>query len=211
VDGASKDRPPSTDYRLQEETMDGLSSILTAFGLSTSAGLNAYIPLLVVALLARFTDLIKLNAPWDVMESPWVIGALSVLLAIEVLVDKIPAVDTINDTIQTFVRPAAGAVLFAASNNVISDVNPALAFICGLLISGGVHAAKATARPIVTATTAGVGNPVVSTLEDILSGAMSILAVVMPIVLGIFLLLLALLIGWWLTRRRARPAAGPRP
>jgi hypothetical protein len=190
--------------------MEQFAGILTAFGLSTSAGLNAYIPLLVVSLLARFTDLITLNAPWDVMESPWVIGALAVLLMIEVLVDKIPAVDTINDAIQTFVRPAAGAILFAANGNVIGDASPVLAFICGLILAGGVHAAKATARPVVTATTAGVGNPFVSALEDILAGVMSVLAVVMPFVLGVFLLFLALLIGWWLMRRRARQTTSPR-
>ncbi|MFN2187089.1 MAG: DUF4126 domain-containing protein, partial [Anaerolineae bacterium] len=113
-------------------------SVFTAFGLSTAAGLNAYLPLLVVALLARFTDLITLTSPWDALESWWVIGVLVVLLIIEVLVDKVPAVDTANDTIQTFIRPVAGAILFAASAGVISDASPVLALICGLLISGGV-------------------------------------------------------------------------
>jgi uncharacterized membrane protein len=103
--------------------MDGLS-VFTAFGLSTSAGLNAYLPLLVVALLARFTDFITLKSPWNALESWWVIGILTVLLLIEILVDKVPAVDSINDAVQTFVRPAAGAVLFAASAGVISDAHP---------------------------------------------------------------------------------------
>jgi len=47
-------------------------SLATAFGLSTSAGLNAYIPLLIVALLARFTSLVTLNEPWDALSSWWV-------------------------------------------------------------------------------------------------------------------------------------------
>lgn len=191
--------------------MEAFAGILTAFGLSTSAGLNAYIPLLVVALLARFTDLIKLNAPWDVMTSPWVIAALVVLLLIEVLVDKVPAVDTLNDAIQTFVRPVAGAVLFAASANVISDVSPVLAFICGLILAGSVHAAKAAARPVVTATTAGIGNPFVSALEDVISGALSVLSVVLPYAVGALLLFVALVLGWWFWRRRTRQAASPKP
>ena len=80
-----------------------------------------------------------------------------------------PAVDSINDVIQTVIRPVAGAILFAANGNVISDMSPVLGMICGLLAAGGVHAVKATARPIITATTAGVANPFVSVLEDVVS------------------------------------------
>ena len=181
--------------------MAGLMSVFTAFGLSTAAGLNAYLPLLVVALLARFTDLITLTSPWDALESWWVIGVLVVLLIIEVLVDKVPAVDTANDTIQTFIRPVAGAILFAASAGVISDASPVLALICGLLISGGVHAAKATARPVVTGTTAGTLNPVVSVLEDIVSLVLSILAIVVPVLV---LLLTASIVFWFIRWRRRR-------
>ena len=188
--------------------MDGLFGIFTAFGLSTSAGLNAYVPLLVVALLARFTDLITLESPWDVLQSWWVIGLLVVLLLIEIFVDKVPALDTVNDAIQTFVRPVAGALLFAASAGVITNVHPILAMVCGLLVSGGVHAAKATARPVVTATTAGTLNPVVSTLEDILSLILAILAIVVPIVGLLLLVALIILFFRWRRRRRARTAWG---
>jgi hypothetical protein len=181
--------------------MDGLLSIFTAFGLSTSAGLNAYLPLLVVALLARFTDLITLTPPWDALESWWVIGILVVLLLIEFLVDKVPAVDSINDTIQTFIRPVAGAILFASSAGAISDAHPVLALICGLLVAGGVHAAKATARPIVTATTGGVLNPVVSSAEDVISLMVAILSILLPV---LALLLLLLLVVWFIRWRRRR-------
>ena len=186
--------------------MEALGNVFTAFGLSSSAGLNAYLPLLVVALLARFTDLIELRSPWDALESWWVIGALAILLLIEVLVDKVPAVDTINDTIQTFIRPVAGAILFAASAGVIGEAHPVLALICGLLVAGGVHAVKATARPVVTASTGGVLNPVVSTLEDVLSLVVAILAIVVPL-LG--LLLLLLVIVWFIRRRRRREREMP--
>jgi hypothetical protein len=181
--------------------MDALLNVFTAFGLSSSAGLNAYLPLLVVALLARFTDLITLKPPWDVLESWWVIGVLVILLLIELLVDKVPAVDTINDAIQTFIRPVAGAILFAASSGVIGETHPVLALICGLLVSGGVHAAKATARPIITGTTAGTLNPVVSVIEDIVALVVAILAIVVPIMI---FLLLALVIIWFVRRRLKR-------
>lgn len=187
--------------------MEGLLSVFTAFGLSSSAGLNAYLPLLVVALLARFTDLITLDPPWDALESWWVIGLLVVLLLIEFLVDKVPAVDTVNDTIQTFVRPVAGAILFAASAGVISEAHPVLAMICGLLVAGGVHAVKATARPVITGTTGGLLNPVVSVIEDILSLAVAVLSILVPILAVLLLLLIVI----WVIRRRRRRQAGSSP
>jgi hypothetical protein len=186
--------------------MDAFLNVFTAFGLSSSAGLNAYLPLLVVALLARFTDLIRLAPPWDALESGWVIGVLAVLLFIEILVDKVPAVDTVNDVIQTFVRPVAGAILFAASVGVLGEAHPVLALICGLLVAGGVHAAKATARPVVTGTTGGTLNPVVSTLEDVLSLIIAVLSIVLPI-LGV--VILALVIVWLIRRRRRRARSVP--
>jgi hypothetical protein len=176
--------------------IEALSNIITSFGLSASAGLNAYLPLLIVALIARFTNLIQLNAPFDTLTNVWAIGVLAVLVLVEGLVDKIPAVDTVNDVIQTFVRPAAGAVLFAASSNVISDIHPVLALICGILVTGTVHALKATARPVITATTGGVANPVVSTVEDVTSAFVSIISIVVPMLALVFIAL-----GIWLLWR----------
>lgn len=181
--------------------------VLSAFGLSAATGLNAYLPLLIVGLLARFTELITLKAPWNTLENPWVLGVLGVLLIIEMTADKIPAVDTVNDVIQTVIRPAAGAILFAASGNVISEMSPVLAMICGLLVAGGVHAVKATVRPAVTATTAGIGNPVVSVAEDVVSGATALAAVVLPILTAVIVLLLLLIVLWWFIRRRNQRTA----
>jgi len=181
--------------------VQGLTNLITAFGLSTSAGLNAYIPLLVVSLIARYTDLVTLREPWDALTSGWVIGVLVLLLLIEIFVDKIPAVDSVNDVIQTVIRPAAGAILFAASSNVISDVHPVLALICGLLLAGGVHAVKTTTRPLVTGLTGGAGNALVSTTEDLLSAITALLAVLLPVLLAILLILCVLIIGWWLWQR----------
>lgn len=182
--------------------------ILTAFGLSASAGLNAYIPLLIVALLAKFTTLIKLNRPWDALTNWWIIGLLVVLSLIEFFADKIPAVNHANDVIQTFVRPTAGAVLFAASANVITDVSPILSVGAGLLVAGGVHAVKSLAiRPIVTATTGGAANIPVSIAEDIASTLLSILSVIVPVLIACFLVLLTAWITWRMYRRsRAVPA-----
>jgi hypothetical protein len=184
--------------------IDAIAGLATSFGLSTSAGLNAYLPLLIVALVARFTDWITLTEPWNALTSGWVIALLVVLLAVEVVADKIPAVDHANDVVQTFVRPAAGAILFAASSNIVAEVHPVLAMICGIIVAGGVHVVKATARPVVTATTAGVGNPVVSTIEDITSALVALLSILIPTLIALFLLLLLIVMASWYWRRRAR-------
>jgi len=176
-------------------------SLATAFGLSTSAGLNAYIPLLVVALLARFTPLVTLNKPYDALSSWWVIGTLGVLLVIETLVDKVPAADTVNDIIQTFIRPAAGAILFAATTHTIG-LHPVVAAICGVLLAGSVHIVKAGGRPVVAVATAGVGNPIVSTIEDVISFVTSLLAIVAPYLVLALIIIAAGLITWWAVRRR---------
>ncbi len=177
-----------------------MMGIFAAFGLAAATGLNAYLPLLIVGLLARYTDLIVLKAPWSALTYLPVLVVLAVLLAIEMTVDKIPAVDTVNDVIQTVFRPAAGAILFAASGNAIGDISPALAMICGLIVAGGVHAAKSAARPAVTAGTLGAGNPIVSLAEDVASGVTTLVSIIAPVVLAV-LLLAALL---WILRRRRR-------
>ena len=178
--------------------------IFTAFGLSISAGLNAYIPLLILSLLAKFTDLIKLESPWDALTNWWVIGILIVLSLVEFFADKIPAVNHFNDAIQTFVRPAAGAIVFAATASV-AEVHPVLAMVAGLLVAGGVHATKSAAvRPAVTATTGGVGNVPVSILEDIVSTLLSIFSIIIPIFIAIIVILITSLLVWWLWRRANR-------
>ena len=182
--------------------MDILTNVLAAFGLSSSAGLNAYLPLLVVALAARFTNLVQLKAPWDALESPWVIGALSLLLIVEFFADKVPAVNHVNDAIQTFIRPTAGAILFAATTQVVTNMNPVVAVILGLLAAGSVHVAKsAVLRPAVTATTAGAGTPVVSLMEDFVALLISVLAVVLPVLVASVIILLTALVIWLLWRR----------
>jgi uncharacterized membrane protein len=185
--------------------MDMLLGIFTAFGLSASAGLNAYIPLLVVGVIAHYTDWINLSNPWDLLANPWVLIVLGILVIIEMLADKVPAVNHINDAIQTFIRPTAGAIAFAASANVITDVSPVLALICGLLVAGSVHAVKSVAvRPVVTATTGGAGNVPVSIAEDIFSTVMSVLAILVPILVVVLLIVTVVLFIQWRQRRRER-------
>lgn len=189
--------------------IQGLLDLASAFGLSTSAGLNAYIPMLALALLAKFTKLITLHEPWDALTNWWIIGALTILLIIEEFADKIPAVDTVNDIIQTLVRPTAGAIMFAATTQESIHMHPVLAFGCGVILAGSVHLIKAGARPAVTALTVGTGNPIVSTVEDIISALTSVIAIIFPYLIAVWFILLVvlvfLIIRW--RQRRAEPRA----
>ena len=185
--------------------MDALFGIISAFGLSASAGLNAYIPLFVVGVIAHYTKSITLAPPYDLLANPWVLIVLGLLLIVEMLADKIPAVNHINDIIQTGVRPVAGAIIFAASAHAITNVHPVIAIICGLLVAGGVHVVKSAAiRPAVTVTTGGAANVPVSITEDVAATGLSILSVVIPPLMAVVLIVLVTLIIWWFWRRAYR-------
>ncbi|MFV0464233.1 MAG: DUF4126 domain-containing protein [Nostocoides sp.] len=188
---------------------------LTGMGLSAAAGFNAYIPFLVVALVARFTDLIALPSEFTWIESWWAIGIGAVLLAAELIVDKIPAIDTLNDTIATFIRPSMGGLIFAATSSAAKldsstwmGDHPWVGVALGVLVSGLVHSGKMAARPVVNAGTAGFGAPVVSTMEDSASLGLSIVALVAPILTVIALLLIFGTLGYvfyrYLLWRRGR-------
>lgn len=188
--------------------MEVLTGVMGAFGLSASAGLNAYIPLLVISLTARYTDLIQLNAPWDALTSWWIIGLLIVLSVVEFFADKAPAVNHVNDAIQTFVRPVAGAIVFAASANVITDLHPVVALSAGVLVSGAVHAVKSAAvRPAITATTGGAGNIPVSVAEDVFATFLSVMAIIIPLIIAFIIILFTALVVWIFWRRNKRKQA----
>ena len=195
---------------------------LTGVGLSAAAGLNAYIPFLVVALLARYSDVITLPQSLAWIESGWAIGIGSVLLLTEVVLDKIPAVDTVNDAVQTFIRPSMGGLMFAASSAAekadqstwLAD-NPWVGVVLGVVTSGIIHAGKATARPAIDAGTLGLGTPVVSTAEDTASVGLSLVAIFVPVLVVVAIVILAVGLFWlwrrlsrWRRRRRERAADG---
>lgn len=186
-----------------------VAQLLTGLGLAGSAGLNAYVPLLAISVLGRF-EVIHLEGPFAVLTHPLVIGLTAVLLVIELLVDKVPAADHVNDAIQTFVRPVAGAVVFAAGSGAVSEVPPVALLACGLVTAFGVHATKAVARPVVHAATLGTGGPVVSTLENAVAVFGTVLAVFAPFLAAVFFVLMAFgIFETWraFSRRRALRSA----
>ena len=184
--------------------------LLTGLGLALPAGLNAYIPLLAIAIADRYFGLIHLNSPYDVIASPGGIALIVVLLMVELLADKIPVIDHVNDLINTVIRPAAGATLMMASTDAVSYINPVVAMFLGLIVAGSVHTVKAGIRPVVTASTGGVGNPIVSAGEDGLAIGISVIALVAPLLILFVLAAQAALIVYLLRERRRHRLARQR-
>jgi hypothetical protein len=175
--------------------------MLMGLGLAGAAGLNAYIPLLVVGLMERF-NVIDFGSRYHSLSSTAALIVLAVLLAVEVVADKVPAVDSVNDVVQTFIRPVAGAVLFAGSIGVLPHTPSWVGLVAGLTTAGGVHITKATVRPAINLSTGGLGAPVVSAIEDVVSTVASVLAILAPVLLVGFV---AAVVGWvWWSVRRFR-------
>jgi hypothetical protein len=174
---------------LEDQFME--TAILTGIGLAAPAGLNAYIPLLVLALADRATTYMTLYAPYDILSSNLGIAILVILLTIEIAVDKVPGVDHINDLVQSFVRPAAGAIAAVAATGGVVTVNPAVMVLVGVVLAGSVNAVKVTTRPAVTVGTAGILNPIVSLAEDVVAVLASVVAIFLPFLVIIFLALFA--------------------
>lgn len=190
---------------------------LTGFGLATSAGLNAYIPMLLMGLLARFTSLVNLPHGWTWLENGWVMAIVAVLLGVEIVADKVPALDSINDAVQTFVRPASGGIVFgsgtAAQTAAVSD--PAefarsgqwVPVVIGVVTALVVHLTKTAVRPAANVATAGVAAPVLSTIEDFTSVSLVFIAILVPALVLVVVAALAWGAIWLLRRRRRRHSA----
>ncbi len=194
-----------------------VGGVLAAFGLSGAAGLNAWLPLLAVGVADR-AGWLALDSPYDVLSSTPGMIVVAVLLVLDLVGDKIPALDSVLHAIGLVIAPVSGAVLFAAQTDITSDLSPVVGAVLGALTAGGMHAGRAAARPFVTASTAGLGNPAVSAAEDGTSLLMTLLAFVLP-VLAFLLVLAAFALVIWLamrarrwarTRRRRQPGPATR-
>ncbi|MGV0793393.1 DUF4126 domain-containing protein [Mycolicibacterium sp. XJ1819] len=197
--------------------------LLTGFGLATAAGLNAYIPLLFLGLLSRFTDLVTLPHGWAWLENGWVMTIVAALLVVEIVADKVPALDTVNDAVQTFVRPTAGGIVFgsgtAAQTPAVADPGAFtqsgqwIPVVVGVVVALVVSLAKSTVRPAANVATAGVAAPVLSTVEDAASVGLVFVAVLIPVLVLVVVVVLAWTAVRLVRRRRhrTRDSAGPPP
>lgn len=181
-----------------------LTTLLAGTGLSASAGLNAYLPLLILALADRLTTVVELGQPYDVLSSNLGLLVLMLVLPIELIPDKISKLDHLNDLLHTAIRPTAGAILFMAYASQDDTLQPVVALVIGLLVAGAVHGIKSSTRPHISVTTHGMGNPFISIIEDFLAIILAILAIFVPISTIVALPLAA----WFLLRAYRRMRSG---
>ena len=191
--------------------------ILTGTGLAAAAGLNAYIPLLIMGIAGRI-DWIQLPNGWLWLENEWVMVILGVLLVIEIVADKVPAVDSVNDWIQTVVRPASGGIVFAGGigTSTVAVDDPGTFFssgawipvVIGIVLALLMSLAKSAVRPVANIATGGAAAPALSTAEDGASVVLVILAIVAPVLvliaLGLVILCFVLLLRRMRRKRRER-------
>ncbi|MBC3762321.1 DUF4126 domain-containing protein [Quadrisphaera oryzae] len=165
--------------------------VLVGLGLASAAGLNAYLPLLLLGALARSTDLVPLPAAWAWLSDPVALAVLAVLLLVEVVADKVPGVDHLNDVLGAVVRPAAGGIAVGAGTASTAGDGHWWTVALGAVLALVVTVAKSAGRAAVNATTVGTGAPVASTLEDGASLALSLAALLAPVLVLVVLALVA--------------------
>ena len=185
---------------------EAILALVAALGLSSTAGLRAVATLFAIGIVSDVKisgqPLVALHGNFTVLGSTPVLILLGVLTVVEIIIDKFPGLDTLNDVIHTVIRPVVGAVIVAGTTNTLSDTNVWVAAGAGAVLALGVHLTKSTARVASTATTAGVANPIVSLLEDILTFGSIVLVVVAKSLailvapwLGLALLVVAIIIA----------------
>jgi hypothetical protein len=185
-----------------------LPSIGLAIALSACAGLRAWLPLFLAGLLSR-AGFLELGSSFQFLGSNKALVLFGIATLIEIAADKVPALDHALDMLSTVLRPAAGALLAASVLGRFADPLTALALgvAVGAPASFVPHAAKSAVRVASSALTAGLGNPVLSVLEDLLSLVMFALALLVPVLVVLGLVVVSFFVLRRLLRRPARQAA----
>lgn len=182
--------------------METFLSVLIGVGLAAAAGFRVFVPLLGVGLAARL-DMLPLADSFEWMGSTPALVTLAAATLLEVGAYYVPWIDNLLDTVATPAAVVAGVVLTAA---VITDLDPMLRWTLAIVAGGGTasifQGLTAGTRGISTATTGGLANPLVSTGEAALSGILSVLAVLVPVVA---VALVAVLLAVVLRRLMSRP------
>lgn len=188
--------------------METVFAVGTGVGLSSVAGIRAYLPLLLVGLFARL-GLFTLPAPFNLLDDWLVIGVLLVLALLESGLDKIPALDSVLDFVQTPVRIIAGAILFVAVLQEGIGVEAIPELVLGGGIAGVVGVLKAVLRPSADVESAGVSTSFLSLLEDVVALLGGVIAVFVPF-LPLALVAFLLFFFFRVRRRRGRKYGGLR-
>ena len=179
--------------------MEAVQSIALSAGIAWASGLRLYAVLFAAGVLGRF-HYIDLPSDLQVLQHPLVLAVSGLMFAIEFFVDKIPGVDSLWDSIHTFIRIPAGAVLAALA---LGNHDPAIMLAAALLggtLAAGTHAAKAGSRAFINASPEPFSNIGASLAEDALVVGGLYAAFGHPWVFIIFLTAFIILLAWLLPK-----------
>ena len=185
---------------------------LMGVGLAASAGLRTFLPLLLISLAARFNLFgFEPNGAMEWLGSWPALAALSIATVAEFIGDKIPMVDHALSAVGTVSRPAAGAIAAASAFHL---ADPSTAAIAGLIVGAptafAFHTAQTGTRVASTATTGGLGNPIVSLVEDVLAVLTVLIAFLAPILIPV-VAAVVLYAVWRMVRGLKRRTANVNP
>jgi len=188
--------------------MDALSAAAFGVVLAATAGLRAFLPVFSASLMAWMTDLpLPDNLAW--LERPQTVAIFGVATLLEILGDKIPIIDHVLDSVQVLTKPALAAL---AATPFLYQLSPehsvAIGIVLGAPLALGVHSVKATARLGSTATTGGVGNPLLSIAEDVAAVASIILGFLAPLLALVLMAMTIFFIARLALRVRRRRKIG---
>lgn len=178
---------------------DLVSTIAMAAGLSWASGLRLYAVLFAVGVLGKM-GFIALPEHLQILSYNGVLAASGFMLAVEFFADKIPAIDSLWDSIHTFIRIPAGALLAAGA---VAHISPEWAFIAALLggtLTGGTHLTKAGSRALINTSPEPFSNWAASFGEDFLVAGGLWAALFAPVLFLVALALFIVLVIWLLPK-----------
>jgi len=183
--------------------MDLLVSLGRTLGFSLTSGVNLYATVAILGLAARY-EWVALPPQYQVFANEWVIGGALLLYVIEFVADKIPWVDSLWDSVHTFIRPVGGALVAAAT---VGDASPAYEVFMGLVggtIAAGSHFTKASTRVAANTSPEPFTNWALSFFEDVFVIGLGLLALKYPVaafVVTVLILLAIVLALRWIIRK----------
>jgi hypothetical protein len=181
------------------DTFDTAQLIAIASVLGFTSGIRLYLVLFAVG-LAGYMQWVPLPAGLQLLAHPWVLGASGLMMAIEFFADKIPALDSLWDTVHTLIRIPAGAALAAALFGGDSATWATVAALLGGSLAATSHFTKAGSRALINTSPEPFSNVAASTAEDVLAGGLLLLVLAYPWVAAGIVLLLVLLAIWLLPK-----------
>jgi hypothetical protein len=187
--------------------MQGIMAFFVGIGLSATCGFRIFVPLLGMS-IAHHAGYITLSHGFEWIGSWHATSAFAVAMIVEVIAYYIPWVDNLLDTIATPAAVVAGAITTAS---MVGDISPLLRWPLAIIAGGGVagliQGSSVLVRGTSSATTAGAGNPVVSTGELLASIVGTVVSIVLPIVAIVLVALIMFFVLRRILQRRARPAS----